>query len=107
MSQRLCRHPDDLSALVAQTAAGRGLPVPYVEKDFWVTEVLRAAAVDREVGLPDGSTGSVTFIFKGGTSLSCSGSWTDSLKMSTYSPSSRLAPPPTRVTRSSRTSTLT
>ena len=46
------------------------LPAPYLEKDFWVTEVLRAAAVDREVAMPDGSTAPVTFLFKGGTSLS-------------------------------------
>lgn len=70
MSQRLRHHPDDLDALVAQTASARGLPAPYVEKDFWVTEVLRSAAVDREVALPDGSTAPVTFLFKGGTSLS-------------------------------------
>lgn len=43
MSQRLRQHPDDLAALVAQTATAHGLPTPYVEKDFWVTEVLRAA----------------------------------------------------------------
>lgn len=70
MSEQLRQHPDDLDALVTQTAAGRGLPTPYVEKDFWVTEVLRAAAVDREVTIPDGSTAPVTFLFKGGTSLS-------------------------------------
>ena len=70
MSEQLRRHPDDLDALVAQTAAARGLPAPYVEKDFWVTEVLRSAAVDREVALPDGSIAPVTFLFKGGTSLS-------------------------------------
>ncbi|WP_277213155.1 nucleotidyl transferase AbiEii/AbiGii toxin family protein [Isoptericola croceus] len=70
MTDQLCRHPDDLEALVARTAAARGLPAPYVEKDFWVTEVLRAASVDRTVGMPDGSTAPVVFLFKGGTSLS-------------------------------------
>ena len=70
MSERLRQHPDDLDALVAQTASARGLPAPYVEKDFWVTEVLRAAAADRTVAMPDGSTAPVTFLFKGGTSLS-------------------------------------
>lgn len=70
MIERLRQHPDDLDALVAQTAAARGLPAPYVEKDFWVTEVLRAAVVDREVSMPDGSTAPVRFLFKGGTSLS-------------------------------------
>ncbi|MGE3449385.1 MAG: nucleotidyl transferase AbiEii/AbiGii toxin family protein [Microbacteriaceae bacterium] len=70
MSEQLRRNLDDLDALVAQTATARGLPAPYVEKDFWVTEVLRAAAVDRVVAMPDGSTAPVTFLFKGGTSLS-------------------------------------
>ena len=70
MSQRLRQHPDDLVALVAQTAATRGLPTPYVEKDFWVTEVLRSASTEREIRLPNGASGSVKFIFKGGTSLS-------------------------------------
>lgn len=70
MSALLRRHPDDLDALISRTAAAQGLPAPYVEKDFWVTEVLRAAAVDRTVALPDGSHGPVRFLFKGGTSLS-------------------------------------
>lgn len=68
--ERLRDHADDLDALVAQTAAAQGLPEAYVEKDFWVTEVLRAAAVDRTVSMPDGSSAPVTFLFKGGTSLS-------------------------------------
>jgi hypothetical protein len=59
-----------LKALVAATAEARGLPSAHVEKDFWVTEVLRAAVVNRLVAMPDGSTGQVRFIFKGGTSLS-------------------------------------
>lgn len=70
MSGQLRRHPDDVDALVAQAASSHGLPAPYVEKDFWVTEVLRAAAADRQVAMPDGSTAPVTFLFKGGTSLS-------------------------------------
>lgn len=70
MSKQLRQHPDDLDALVAQTASARGLPAPYVEKDFWVTEVLRAASLNRDVSMPDGSTAPVTFLFKGGTSLS-------------------------------------
>jgi hypothetical protein len=36
VSERLRQHSDDLAALVAQTATARGLPAPYVEKDFWV-----------------------------------------------------------------------
>jgi len=60
VSEQLRKHPHDLDALVTQAAAARGLPAPYVEKDFWVAEVLRAAAVVR-VGMPDGSTEPVTF----------------------------------------------
>jgi len=67
---RLRDHPDELAVLVARAAAEHRLPVPYVEKDFWVTEVLRAACPPRDMSLPDGSTSPVTFIFKGGTSLS-------------------------------------
>lgn len=70
MTERLRDHPDDLDALVTQTASAGGLPAAYVEKDFWVTEVLRAAALDRTVTMPDGSTSPVMFLFKGGTSLS-------------------------------------
>ncbi|MFT3871457.1 MAG: nucleotidyl transferase AbiEii/AbiGii toxin family protein [Nocardioides sp.] len=70
MTERLRDHPDDLDALVTQTASAGGLPAAYVEKDFWVTEILRAAAIDRTVPMPDGSTSTVTFLFKGGTSLS-------------------------------------
>lgn len=67
---RLREHPDDLAVLVGRAADERGLPAPYVEKDFWVTEVLRAASQSREVAMPDGAKAPVTFIFKGGTSLS-------------------------------------
>jgi hypothetical protein len=70
MTKRLREHPDDLSALVTQTAAALGIIPAYVEKDFWVTEVLRAACPSRAIALPDGSRGEVTFVFKGGTSLS-------------------------------------
>lgn len=70
MIERLRDNPDDLEALVGVTAEALGMPASYVEKDFWVTEVLRAASVDRIVALPDGSTALTTFTFKGGTSLS-------------------------------------
>jgi len=46
------------------------VPAVYVEKDFWVTEVLRAASAEQTIALPDGSLAPVTFTFKGGTSLS-------------------------------------
>lgn len=70
MTTRLRDHPDDLTALIQQTADARGIPVSHVEKDFWVTEVLRAASAPREIRLTDGSMAPVTFTFKGGTSLS-------------------------------------
>jgi hypothetical protein len=54
MTERLRDHPHDLDALVTQTASTGGLHAAYVEKDFWVTEVLRAAALDRTVTMPDG-----------------------------------------------------
>ena len=70
MTDQLRRRLDDLHALATRTAVARGLPAAYVEKDFWVTEVLRVATDDRVVTMPDGSTAPVTFLFKGGTSLS-------------------------------------
>lgn len=70
MSGRLRENPDDLDALVGITADALGMPAVYVEKDFWVTEVLRAASTEQVISLPDGSIEPVTFTFKGGTSLS-------------------------------------
>lgn len=58
---RLREQPDDLAALVDQASRALGIPPVFVEKDFWVTEVLRAVAQP-----VDG----VVAIFKGGTSLS-------------------------------------
>lgn len=70
MTERLRDNPDGLEALVGVTAEALGMPAVYVEKDFWVTEVLRVASVDRSVVMPSGSTAPVAFTFKGGTSLS-------------------------------------
>lgn len=70
MSGRLRDNLDDLDALVGLVAEALGTPAAYVEKDFWVTEVLRAASAERAVALPDGSFTTVMFTFKGGTSLS-------------------------------------
>lgn len=70
MTARLRDHPDDLTALIQQTADARRIPVSHVEKDFWVTEVLRVASTPREIHLINGSMAPVTFTFKGGTSLS-------------------------------------
>ena len=70
MSERLRDNPDELDALVGVTADALGMPAVYVEKDFWVTEVLRAASEERSIALTDGSLAPVKFTFKGGTSLS-------------------------------------
>lgn len=70
MTQRLREHPDELDVLVGITAETLGMPAAYVEKDFWVTEVLRASSIARSVTMPDGTAEPVTFTFKGGTSLS-------------------------------------
>jgi hypothetical protein len=58
---RLRDHPDDLAALVSRASDHLRLPLADVEKDFWVTELLRS--VSRPI---DGGV----CIFKGGTSLS-------------------------------------
>jgi hypothetical protein len=63
-------HPDDLDALVAATASSLRLDTAFVEKDFWVIEVLRAATAPIQTTAKDGSQHPVRTIFKGGTSLS-------------------------------------
>jgi len=70
MTERLRGSPDELNVLVTRAAAALGIPAAYVEKDFWVTEVLRAASPTRTISGPDDSTAEVYFVFKGGTSLS-------------------------------------
>jgi len=67
---RLRDDPDTLNALVATTADALGIDAAFVEKDFWVIEVLRAATKDVFVVDKDGQRHPVTAIFKGGTSLS-------------------------------------
>jgi predicted nucleotidyltransferase component of viral defense system len=60
---RLRDQKDDLLALVARASQSNGIPSAFVEKDFWVTEILRsvAAAATAEKAIA---------VFKGGTSLS-------------------------------------
>ena len=67
MTGRLRDDPDALNALVSRAAQHQGVNPAYVEKDFWVTEVLRVASRPRVIA---GSDLSAEFIFKGGTSLS-------------------------------------
>lgn len=68
--RRLRDHPEDLAALTIRTAEALGIDPAFVEKDFWVIEVLRVATVPRTVAAKDGATHGVLPIFKGGTSLS-------------------------------------
>ncbi len=58
---RLREQPEDLFALVGQAGEALGLPLEFVEKDFWITELLRSVA--RPVD-------DAYLVFKGGTSLS-------------------------------------
>lgn len=67
---RLRDYPDTLNALVATTADALGIDAAFVEKDFWVIEVLRAATMAVFVVDKGGQRHHVPAIFKGGTSLS-------------------------------------
>ena len=63
MTERLTLDPDAVAALSARVANVTGLPAVHIEKDFWVTEVLRGVTESaRLLG--------VEVVFKGGTSLS-------------------------------------
>ena len=63
MSWSLRESPDALAAAAARVEQAAGIPMAHVEKDFWVTEVLRGVAqCSTEIG--------VSALFKGGTSLS-------------------------------------
>jgi hypothetical protein len=70
MSERLRDNSDERGVLVVRAAVALGIPPAYVEKDFWVTEVLRAASPTRKLTSSNGATAEVFFVFKGGTSLS-------------------------------------
>lgn len=67
---RLRDFPDDLGALVSRTAEHLGIPPDFVEKDFWVTEVLRSTVSPRTLVDKAEQERSVKVVFKGGTSLS-------------------------------------
>jgi hypothetical protein len=63
MPDRLVDDPDAVAVLAAAVADEVGVPADQVEKDFWVTEVLRGVAqAAQDLG--------VEVVFKGGTSLS-------------------------------------
>jgi hypothetical protein len=66
---RLRDDRDALSALVTRTADHLGLNPAFVEKDFWVTEVLRVVVPPRTVRDKNQVEQEVRPIFKGGTSL--------------------------------------
>lgn len=70
MTNLLRDKPDDFNALVSATAGAIRIDPAFVEKDYWVTEVLRAACADRVTRRADGTEATVSFVFKGGTSLS-------------------------------------
>jgi hypothetical protein len=61
---------DTLAGLVQSAAEHLGIDRAFVEKDFWVTELLRAIADGGSITDADGAEQPVTAIFKGGTSLS-------------------------------------
>ncbi len=63
MSWRLSEEPDAVGVAAALIEESRGIPAAHVEKDFWVTEVLRAMAEQAQ-------RRGITIVFKGGTSLS-------------------------------------
>jgi Nucleotidyl transferase AbiEii toxin, Type IV TA system len=63
MSRLLRNEPDVLEVYITRIAAATGIPAAHIEKDFWVTEVLRGVATASQ------QTG-CSIVFKGGTSLS-------------------------------------
>ena len=63
MTNRLVDDRDAIAALAQQLADQTGFPASHIEKDFWVTEVLRGA-------IGAATADSIEIVFKGGTSLS-------------------------------------
>ncbi len=69
--RRLRDSPDDRFALVGAAADHFGLADPaFVEKDFWVVELLRSLVAPLAIEPIDGKQGRAQVVFKGGTSLS-------------------------------------
>jgi hypothetical protein len=67
---RLREDLDSLTGLVRLAADHLDLDTAFLEKDFWVTELVRAVAAGDHVSDADGNQLPVTTVFKGGTSLS-------------------------------------
>jgi hypothetical protein len=63
MTWRLREDPDAVGVAASVIEESTGIPAAHVEKDFWVTEALRAAAALA-------ASEKTTIVFKGGTSLS-------------------------------------
>lgn len=61
--RRLRNSLDELEVYVTRIGEATGIPPAHLEKDFWVTEVLRGAATAS-------ATTGCSVVFKGGTSLS-------------------------------------
>ena len=70
MSSRLRDDPDTLAVLVQQAADAVDVRPSFLEKDFWAIEMLRTAQPTRSITLHGGDSADVSFLFKGGTSLS-------------------------------------
>jgi hypothetical protein len=58
MADRLIEDPHAVAALAAHVSDAINIPAAHIEKDFWVTEVLRGAAAAAQ---------GVEVVFKGGT----------------------------------------
>ena len=63
MNSALRDDPEALTVVAAQIEQHTGIPQAHIEKDYWVTEILRSIAAHC-------STEGVNIAFKGGTSLS-------------------------------------
>jgi hypothetical protein len=61
---------DDLFALCGATADFLGIDIAFVEKDFWVVELLRSVVKPLELEPVNSKPCSARVMFKGGTSLS-------------------------------------
>lgn len=64
MRWRLREDPDAVGVAASTIEESTGIPAAHVEKDFWVTEALRAAAAQA-------ASEETTIVFKGGTGPSC------------------------------------